>query len=52
MNHAYRLFRQGESVTDTALACGYHSVSSFITTFKKQFGTTPGSLSESTKKQG
>ena len=52
MNHAYRLLRQGESVTDTALACGYHSVSSFITTFKRQFGTTPGSLSESTKKQG
>lgn len=50
MDHAYRLLRSGESVTDTALACGYHSVSSFITTFKKQFGTTPGSLIENPKK--
>lgn len=51
MDHAYRLLRAGESVTDTALACGYHSVSSFITTFKKQFGTTPGSLIMNSKKQ-
>ena len=50
MDHGYRLLRSGESVTDTALACGYHSVSSFITTFKKQFGITPGSLLENAKK--
>jgi AraC-like DNA-binding protein/mannose-6-phosphate isomerase-like protein (cupin superfamily) len=50
MDHGYRLLRSGESVTDTALACGYLSVSSFITTFKKQFGITPGSLLESAKK--
>ena len=49
MDHAYRLLRDGESVTDTALACGYHSVSSFITTFKKQFGATPGTLSDNAK---
>ena len=50
MDHAYRQLRNGASVTDTALACGYLSVSSFITTFKKQFGVTPGSLIENTKK--
>lgn len=50
MDHAYRLLRNGESVTDTALACGYHSISSFITTFKKMFGTTPGAFAAKGKK--
>ncbi len=44
MDYAYRLLRGGESVTNTALACGYNSVSSFITAFRRHFGKTPGSL--------
>lgn len=35
---------QGERVTDVALACGYDSLSAFISAFREQFGTTPGEL--------
>lgn len=34
----------GESVTNTALACGYDSTSAFIAAFKGLFGYTPGEL--------
>jgi len=51
MDHAYHLLRNGESVTNTALACGYNSVSSFITAFRRQFGKTPGSLLNSSKNE-
>lgn len=34
----------GESVTNTALMCGYDSTSAFIAAFKGFFGTTPGEL--------
>jgi AraC-like DNA-binding protein len=35
---------EGESVTNTALACGYDSTSAFIAAFKGLFGFTPGDL--------
>ena len=39
-----RLLAEGRSVTDTALDCGYASVSAFIAAFKGTFGYTPGRL--------
>jgi AraC-like DNA-binding protein len=39
-----RLLAEGKSVTDTALDCGYSSVSAFIAAFKGTFGSTPGRL--------
>jgi AraC-like DNA-binding protein len=39
-----RLLAEGKSVTDTALGCGYSSVSAFIAAFKDTFGFTPGRL--------
>ncbi len=39
--HAIRLLGEDTSVTNTALDCGYTSVSAFITAFKKTFGYTP-----------
>lgn len=42
--HSIRLLAEGRSVTDTALDCGYASVSAFIAAFKGTFGYTPGCL--------
>jgi AraC-like DNA-binding protein len=39
-----RLLAESKSVTDTALDCGYSSVSAFIAAFKGTFGYTPGRL--------
>ncbi|HWF09810.1 MAG TPA: helix-turn-helix transcriptional regulator [Bryobacteraceae bacterium] len=39
-----RLLAEGRSVTETALDCGYSSVSAFIAVFKGTFGYTPGNL--------
>lgn len=39
-----RLLAEDRSVTDTALDCGYSSVSAFIAAFKGTFGYTPGRL--------
>lgn len=44
LHHAMERLNAGESVTSVTMACGYHSVSSFIAVFKKVFGTTPGSF--------
>ncbi|MDB5982028.1 MAG: AraC family transcriptional regulator [Pseudomonas sp.] len=35
---------EGDSVTNTALSCGYDSTSAFIAAFKSLFGFTPGEL--------
>lgn len=35
---------EGDSVTNTALSCGYDSTSAFIAAFKSLFGCTPGEL--------
>jgi AraC-like DNA-binding protein len=35
---------EGDSVTSTALSCGYDSTSAFIAAFKSLFGCTPGEL--------
>lgn len=40
--HALPLLEQKDSVTEVALACGYESVSAFISAFRQQFGCTPG----------
>ena len=39
-----RLLADGSSVTETALECGYSSLSAFIAAFKGTFGHTPGRL--------
>ncbi len=44
MEHARHLIEGGSSVTEAALSCGYSSISSFITVFKKVYGCTPGTL--------
>jgi AraC-like DNA-binding protein len=44
MLDSIRLLAEGKSVTDTALDCGYSSVSAFIAAFKSTFGHTPGRL--------
>lgn len=43
--HALPLLERGDSVTDVALACGYESTSSFIASFRRFFGATPGTFS-------
>lgn len=40
--HAVALLCAGQSVTATAIDCGYDSLSAFITAFRRQFGVTPG----------
>ena len=42
ISHATIMLRQGNSVIDCAHACGFSSVSYFITLFKKIIGRTPG----------
>jgi AraC-like DNA-binding protein/mannose-6-phosphate isomerase-like protein (cupin superfamily) len=44
MLDSIRLLAEGRSVTDTAMDCGYSSVSAFIAAFKGTFGRTPGRL--------
>ena len=41
--HSLRLLALGESVTAVALEMGYQSPSAFISMFKSELGTTPGS---------
>ncbi len=43
---AAALLGAGDSVTDTAFAVGYGSVSAFITRFRAGFGVTPGRFAE------
>jgi AraC-like DNA-binding protein len=42
MLHAVPMLARGESVTTTALECGYDSTSAFIEAFTAVLGTTPG----------
>jgi AraC-like DNA-binding protein len=42
--NSIRMLAEGRSVTETALDCGYSSVSAFIAAFKGTFGLTPGRL--------
>ena len=42
LQHAQLLLAVGESVTNTAHACGYRSASAFIDAFRDAFGSTPG----------
>ncbi|MDE3132849.1 MAG: helix-turn-helix transcriptional regulator [Acidobacteriota bacterium] len=44
LQQAQLLLAGGESVTNTAHACGYRSTSAFIDAFRAAFGTTPGAL--------
>lgn len=39
---AQALLLEGASVTETSLAVGFGSLSHFVTTFRQQFGVTPG----------
>lgn len=40
--HALPLLERGDRITDVAIACGYESLSSFISTFRQHTGVTPG----------
>lgn len=42
LHYACSLLQKGENVTSVAFNCGYQSVSTFITLFRKKFGHTPG----------
>ncbi|WP_394781387.1 AraC family transcriptional regulator [Undibacterium sp.] len=44
--HGMARLSSGASVTDTALASGYRSVSAFATAFRKQFGVSPGKFGQ------
>ncbi len=44
MLDSVRLLAEEKSVTETALAAGYSSVSAFIAAFKRTFGFTPGKI--------
>ena len=39
------MLENGESILHTAMACGYSTESHFIMTFRKYWGTTPGTIS-------
>lgn len=39
------MLERGERITDVALACGYDSLSSFISSFREQMGITPRAFS-------
>jgi AraC-like DNA-binding protein len=41
--HSLRLLALGEAVTAVAMEVGYQSPSAFISMFKNELGTTPGS---------
>jgi len=41
---SFSALEEGDSVTNTALLCGYDSTSAFIAAFKSLFGCTPGEL--------
>ncbi|WP_029136756.1 AraC family transcriptional regulator [Nakamurella lactea] len=45
LQHSLILLSTGASVTSVGTACGYHSSSSFIETFRRAFGVTPGRYS-------
>ncbi|MFM2481558.1 helix-turn-helix domain-containing protein [Celerinatantimonas sp. YJH-8] len=40
--HALDLLEQKQSVTEVAFACGYESLSAFVSAFRQLFGLTPG----------
>ena len=42
LNKACELIEQGVSVTKTYRICGFSDLNTFIRTFKKKYGTTPG----------
>ncbi len=44
MKNARELLTDGESIQDTAMACGYSTESHFIMSFRKYYGETPGEL--------
>ena len=39
---AKKLLKNGHSVSDTAMLCGYHDYANFIRSFKKSVGVSPG----------
>lgn len=43
--HALPLLEEGQRITDVALACGYESLSSFISAFREHTGETPREFS-------
>jgi AraC family transcriptional regulator len=42
--HAAARLREGASVTDTCFAVGFGSLSHFVTTFRRRYGTTPSNM--------
>ncbi|MBQ6894145.1 MAG: helix-turn-helix transcriptional regulator [Clostridia bacterium] len=42
ISEAKKLLKNGHSVSDTAMLCGYHDYANFIRSFKKSVGVSPG----------
>ena len=42
ISEAKKLLKNGHSVSDTAILCGYHDYANFIRCFKKSVGVSPG----------
>lgn len=51
LQYARNLLQNGENVTSVTYNCGYHSVSTFITLFRKKFGQTPGQYAASVDRE-
>ena len=49
LDTAYTLIRQGYSVQNAGLACGFSDYSAFYRAFRQNYGITPGDLSSMVK---
>jgi AraC-like DNA-binding protein len=50
LHHSLTLLAIGQSVTATAIACGYQNPSAFIAAFRETFGTTPAAHHKSLRR--
>lgn len=49
---AHARLRDGASVTDTCFAVGFGSLSHFVTTFRRRYGTRPSELGRARRNVG